>query len=38
VREPLTEWLAERWPDHEARPFGFTVTGSDPATLVVTRR
>jgi 8-oxo-dGTP diphosphatase len=38
VREPLTEWLAERWPHEEARPFGFTVTGSDPATVVVTRR
>ena len=37
VREPLGEWLAERWDQHEARPYGFFVAGRDPATLIVTR-
>jgi 8-oxo-dGTP diphosphatase len=38
VCEPLTEWLAERWPSDEPRPFGFLVAGTDPASVVVTRR
>jgi 8-oxo-dGTP diphosphatase len=38
VCEPLADWLAERWSHEEARPYGFTVTGADPATLTVTRR
>jgi 8-oxo-dGTP diphosphatase len=38
VCEPLADWLAEQWPHHEARPYGFTVTGADPASLTVTRR
>ena len=37
VSEPLADWLVERWPHHEARPYGFTVSGTDPATVVVTR-
>lgn len=37
VGEPLGEWLAERWPHHERRPYGFVVEGTDLATLVVTR-
>ena len=37
VREPLADWLAERWPHDEARPYGFHVAGADPGTLVVTR-
>ncbi|MET0728523.1 MAG: NUDIX hydrolase [Acidimicrobiales bacterium] len=36
VREPLGDWLAERW-EHQVRPYGFLVAGQDPATLVVTR-
>ena len=38
VREPLADWLAERWPHDEARPYGFHVAGDDPRTVVVTRR
>jgi 8-oxo-dGTP diphosphatase len=38
VCEPLVEWLAERWPAAEARPFGFLVAGADPTSLTVTRR
>ena len=38
VCEPLTAWLAERWPSDEPRPFGFLVAGADPASVVVTRR
>jgi 8-oxo-dGTP diphosphatase len=37
VCEPLGEWLAERWTHEERRPYAFHVTGSDPATVVVTR-
>jgi 8-oxo-dGTP diphosphatase len=36
VREPLAEWLGERWDGQ--RLFGFDVEGSDPATLSVSRR
>ncbi len=35
VREPLTDWLDQRWVD--SRPYGYRVDGADPATLVVTR-
>ncbi len=39
VREPLAEWLEARWEHGTAAPtFAFDVVGSDPATLVVTRR
>ena len=38
VCEPLSEWLAERWPHDESRPYAFTVTGADAATVVVERR
>ena len=37
VREPLAEWLVERWTHEEPRPYGFHVAGDDPATVVVTR-
>jgi hypothetical protein len=37
VREPLADWLAERWTHEEARPYGFHVAGADPGTVVVTR-
>ncbi len=37
VREPLAQWLAERWEPTAARPFGYRVDGTDPASLVVTR-
>ncbi|WP_195210250.1 NUDIX hydrolase [Actinomarinicola tropica] len=35
VREPLVEWLAERWDDE--RSFGYHVDGANPADLVVRR-
>ena len=35
VREPLSEWLLERWVDR--RGFRFDVAGSDRRSLVVTR-
>jgi 8-oxo-dGTP diphosphatase len=35
VREPLAEWLVERW-DAE-RPFGYRVDGDDMRTVTVTR-
>lgn len=35
VREPLSEWLAERWND--ARDFGYQVAGADPRSATVTR-
>jgi 8-oxo-dGTP diphosphatase len=35
VREPLAEWLVERWVD--GRDFRYHVTGSDRSSLVVTR-
>jgi 8-oxo-dGTP diphosphatase len=35
VREPLVEWLVERWVD--ARRYGYRVEGADPRTLVVIR-
>jgi 8-oxo-dGTP diphosphatase len=39
VREPLAEWLEARWEHGGATPsFAFDVTGTDPATVVVTRR
>jgi 8-oxo-dGTP diphosphatase len=37
VRDPLAEWLAERWAPEEARPFGFHVAGRDPTSIRVTR-
>jgi 8-oxo-dGTP diphosphatase len=36
VREPLAEWLLERWT--EGRSFAFDVEGDDLATLSVSRR
>jgi 8-oxo-dGTP diphosphatase len=36
VREPLGTWLEERW--NGSRRFDFEVTGSDRASMVVTRR
>jgi 8-oxo-dGTP diphosphatase len=36
VREPLVEWLAERWSG--SRGFGYRIDGDDPAGLAVTRR
>jgi 8-oxo-dGTP diphosphatase len=36
VREPLGHWLAERWDG--TRNFHYDVSGSDRATMVVTRR
>jgi 8-oxo-dGTP diphosphatase len=35
VREPLGEWLGERWDG--SRPYGYRVEGADPATIVVHR-
>jgi ADP-ribose pyrophosphatase YjhB (NUDIX family) len=35
VREPLTDWLDERW--EGSRPYGYRIAGTDLATLVVTR-
>lgn len=35
VREPLVEWLVERWDD--GRSFGFHVEGARPGEIVVTR-
>jgi 8-oxo-dGTP diphosphatase len=35
VREPLVEWLVERWED--GRSFGYHVAGELPGELVVTR-
>lgn len=35
VREPLVEWLLERWED--GRSFGYHVEGAHPGELVVTR-
>jgi len=37
VGEPLGEWLAERWANHEVRPYGFHVAGALPDEVVVTR-
>jgi 8-oxo-dGTP diphosphatase len=37
VREPLGEWLRERWPHHISRPYGFHVTGRAPDDVVVIR-
>lgn len=36
VREPLGEWLAERW--SQPRRFRYLIDGDDPAQAVVTRR
>jgi 8-oxo-dGTP diphosphatase len=36
VREPLVEWLEERWDG--GRAFGYQITGTDPASLTVQRR
>lgn len=36
VREPLTEWLHERWAG--TRPYAYEVQGSDRSALVVERR
>lgn len=35
VREPLTEWLAERWKD--SRHYGYQIDGTPPDKTVVTR-
>ena len=35
VREPLVEWLGERWAG--TRGFGYRVEGDDPAGLTVSR-
>lgn len=35
VREPLVEWLVERWDD--GRSFGYHVAGAQPGEMVVTR-
>ena len=35
VREPLTDWLGERW--SSSRPYGYRVEGVLPAEVVVTR-
>ena len=35
VREPLVEWLGERWAG--TRGFGYRIEGDDPATLSVRR-
>jgi 8-oxo-dGTP diphosphatase len=37
VCEPLGEWLAERWPDSDPRPYAFHVAGALPGDVVVTR-
>jgi len=37
VLEPLADWLAERWPVAETRPYGFHVAGAAPDDVVVTR-
>ena len=37
VREPLADWLAQRWPPTETRPYDFHVAGVHPGELVVTR-
>jgi 8-oxo-dGTP diphosphatase len=38
VREPLAEWLTDRWSHLEPpRPYGYRVDGADLATLMVTR-
>jgi 8-oxo-dGTP diphosphatase len=37
VREPLAEWLADRWSGDGWRPYGYRVEGSDLASLTVTR-
>jgi ADP-ribose pyrophosphatase YjhB (NUDIX family) len=37
VREPLTEWLAERWALEVVRPYRYAVEGADRASIVVTR-
>lgn len=36
VREPLVEWLAERWAG--SRGFGYHIDGDDPSGLAVSRR
>ena len=38
VREPLVEWLKERWDHAVPRPFGFHIEGTEPGATVVTRR
>ena len=37
VREPLTEWLSQRWPLGEVRSFRYEVTGSSLSSLVAKR-
>jgi 8-oxo-dGTP diphosphatase len=37
VGEPLGDWLADRWPDDESRPYEFHVAGAALDQLVVTR-
>ena len=36
VREPLADWLLERW--DEVRPYRYHIAGADRDALVVTRR
>jgi ADP-ribose pyrophosphatase YjhB (NUDIX family) len=38
VREPLAEWLGERWdPDLDVRAYGYRLDGTDPTTFAVVR-
>ena len=37
VREPLTEWLSERWPLGEVRGFRYEVTGTSLSSLTAVR-
>jgi hypothetical protein len=37
VREPLTEWLKERWEPHERRGFDYEVNGSSRESMRVVR-
>ena len=37
VREPLTEWLKERWEPHERRGFDYEVNGSSRDSMRVVR-
>jgi len=37
VREPLAEWIAERWEAHESRGYGYAVRGTQRERLEVRR-